>query len=669
LLLMLAGCSSSGNGPTAVDGPTDDPSYVPCASASTPGYAGAVTSGAGPRPPNHVIAVQGPTDPAFAYALVSWDRSDPSATGYEVLRDGAVIARLAVDGDAWDDTCFQDLRPPAGTHAYAVRAVAGEVGGEPSPAFTLRVRGDADFGAVYDVDSFAGADDSARIAAALAAAEAAGGGVVRFGPRTYRLREGIVVTGDDIVLRGAGPDRTFLQPTYAGVGGDSACSGTERIVDLRGTTTELGALLAAPIARGDRTATVTSAAGLAVGQIVLLDESHDELEPSEFEALGVPQDPGTGNDLRYAYESNEIVALDGTTVTFKLPFSYPFSVAAPWRRYERGLRDGVELLTIQGRSEDEQTWYDGLTLRGADAFAAAVQVRWTNRRLAELSGHAVRLVGFHGPYGGPRGAEDGSCRYKVQIYKSTNALVVGAVLGHSEHDVNRSLITIQQTVRTVVRNSLFQRSRSYGVNEHGEGSPHLLIENNRFVCGASSPYAIDFGNTTWGFSGPAIVRNNSFEGHQRDLQIAENSYEIRVLDNVARGNSLVFLRAYAWAGPDTDPTLHGSMRMTVARNVVSGSMGMYLGPPDGFYPYTGMRDMVIRDNVFDVAEEAIHFFGDSTQTNRIQVSGNGGTAEYDKPELVAGDYWADNGDGESFGAPTDVPWTAETFAWEAYDRN
>jgi hypothetical protein len=257
----------------------------------------------------------------------------------------------------------------------------------------------------------------------------------------------------------------------------------------------------------------------------------------------------------------------------------------------------------------------------------------------------------------------------VQIHQATNALVVGTTMGMPQDDRNLSLVTIQQTVRTVVRNSEFLQSRTYGVNEHGEGSPHLLVENNHFAIGQTGAYALLFGNNTWGFSGPTIVRNNLFENHQRDIQVDENSYEVRILDNVSRGNLLVFLRAFAWAGPDTAPELYGSMRMTIARNQVSGAMGLYLGPDDGVYPFTGMRDVAISENLFDVGEEAIQFFGDSDQTRRIQVWNNTGNATYLRPELVEGDYWEGNADGESFGAKTEVPWTAETFDWEQYDRN
>jgi hypothetical protein len=298
-----------------------------------------------------------------------------------------------------------------------------------------------------------------------------------------------------------------------------------------------------------------------------------------------------------------------------------------------------------------------------------VRVRWTNRRIAQVGGHNLRLVGFQGPYGGPRGAEDGICRYKVQIYKSTNALFVGSIMGMSADDRNMSLVTIQQTVRIVVRNSVFQRSLTYGVNEHGEGSRHLLVENNYFSVGTPDRAAILLGNNTWGFSGPMIIRNNTFENNHRDVRVDQNSYEVRVLDNVSRGNGLQFVRAYGWAGPDTAPELYGSMRLTIARNQVSsGTSGLYLGTEDGVYAYPGMQDVVIFGNTLDVVDDAIVLNGDSAVTKRFQVWDNTGSAAYTKPDFVAGDYWAGNADGESYGSATEVPWAAESFAWEEHDR-
>ncbi len=66
------------------------------------------------------------------------------------------------------------------------------------------------------VDSFSGTDRQ-RVQAAVNAAVSAGGGVVLFGARTYALDAAVEVTAaDNVVLRGAGMDRTFVQPSFAG---------------------------------------------------------------------------------------------------------------------------------------------------------------------------------------------------------------------------------------------------------------------------------------------------------------------------------------------------------------------------------------------------------------------------------------------------------------------
>jgi hypothetical protein len=153
--------------------------------------------------------------------------------------------------------------------------------------------------------------------------------------------------------------------------------------------------------------------------------------------------------------------------------------------------------------------------------------------------------------------------------------------------------------------------------------------------------------------------------------VDQNSYEVRVLDNVSRGDVQWFVRAFGWAGPDTAPDLYGSMRLTIARNHVSTSTGwgLYLGTEDGVYAYPGMQDVVVFGNSFDVTQDAIVLSGDSTQTKRFQVWDNTGSSSYTKPSFVAGDYWSGNADGETYGTETAVPWTAESFAWEQYDRN
>lgn len=623
----------------------------------------------GRRPPNHVIVTQGPTDPQRRYALVTWDRNDPESTGYEVLRDGEVIAEVNIDGDPWDDTSYKDEEVAPGEHTYSVRAVADGLLGEESAAFRIHVKTDEDFGQVYEVDSFPGADDSERIEAAIEAASSADGGIVKLSGRTYTLSRGLEITGSNIVLRGSGIDETVIRPDYEGLAGSDACGSPPKIIYFNDTLTDLATSSAQPIYPGQRTVEVTDPQGLAVGQVMLLSETNPEQQPDEFESQNIVFDPGTGRDERYPHESNEIIAIEGSSVTFKYPFSYSFTSHVPWKLYTGGLHNGIELLTIQGRSEDEQTWYDGVWLTGSDLFAAEIKVQWTNRRVAELMGHNLRLVGVQAPYTGPRGYEDGICRYKIQVYKATNALIVGAVMGRSSDDFNLSFITIQQAARVVVRNSTFYKSRTYAVNEHGEGSRELLVENNYFSTGSDDACGVLLGNSTWGFSGPVIIRNNTFEDNQRDIRVDQNSYEVRILDNISRGCRMQFIRGYGWAGPFTSSDLYGSMRMTVARNqVIGGATGILLGLDNGFYPFEGVRDLVIFKNSLDVSGRAIELNGDSGQTNRFQVYENTGSSDYTRPELVAGDYWSKNADGESFGEPTEVLWTTDSFYWEDFDR-
>ena len=669
----FSGTGGTGEAGVAGAGGTEEQHLpqIPCAHSSAPGFGsvGDENPNQGPRSPGHVVAAQGPTQAESRYALITWDRNDSSATGYEVLRDGNVIASLKIEQDAWDDTCYLDMKVTPGVHEYAVRALRGTTPGKRSASYRISILQDADFGSIFEVDSFGGSEDSDRIEAAIEAAQTAGGGVVQFAPRTYTLSRPIVVAGNRIVLRGAGMDDTFLQPSYPGASGDDACASTERIVYFNTKLSDLGNLLAAPIQQGERVVNVTDSSALAVGNILYFSEVQPEQTPADFQNAGIIQDPGTGKDQRYPNESNEIVAIDGLQLTFKYPFSHDFSMNTPLQRFERGLDNRIESLTIQGRSENEQTWYDGLNLKGVNGHAADVRVRWTNRRLVQVQGHGTRLVGFHGPYGGPRGGESGICRYKIHVYRATNALIVGSTMGMPNDDRNLSFITIQQSTRGMVRNSIFLKNQTYGVNEHGKGSRHLLVENNYFSVGTPNRAGVLLGNESWGFSGPMIIRNNTFEDNDRDIHITQNSYEVRMLDNISRRNGRQFLRASGWAGPDTEPEYYGSMRMTIARNkIYEGKSGLSLGGQGGIYPFGGVRDLAIFENVFQVDSDAIVLNGDSNQTKRFQVWDNTGSSSYKRPDWVSGDYWASNADGASYGSRNDQPWMSEQFAWEAFDR-
>ena len=624
-----------------------------------------------PQPPRHVIAVQGATAPEPTYVLVTWDRDDPRATGYEILRDGRLAGRRHVRGDAWNDAVWRDRDAAPGVHRYRVRALSNGRAGPASPPYAVRVRAAGDLGAVFAVDAYAGTDTQ-RAQAAIAAARRAGGGVVAFGPRTYTLDRPLLVSAADaVLLRGAGAGRTILQPSFPGAA--SPCGIASNLIVFRGRLVDSGARAPAGIAVGARTVTLSGPRPLRRGDVVEFDEAPPQRNPATFAQAGVIEDPGTGRDRRNAWEANEVMAVKGSAVTFRYPFGQDFTAEVRPQLLERGRGGGIESMTLQGRGPDEPTNYQLVQLDDvAHVTVADVEMRWANRNFLQINGYDIRVVGLRGFDGGAASFDGGSCRYKLSVFRAANVLVADAVMGKPGTDDNQSFITVQRAQRVVVRAGSFYGSRTYALNEHGGSSRGLVFENNRLAAGPRAQFgAILLGNSSWGYSGPAIVRNNLFVGNSRDLLLQENSYEVRFLDNVSRGSVVSSVEGYGWAGPDTQPELRGSLRLTIAGNEILAGQGdgfVLGGPESPWFPYPGVRDVVVSGNAVDVAGVALWLKGTSADSSRFQVSGNAGLRPVRVPRLTADSYWADNGDGRRVGSPQPVAWSTDAFAWEAFDR-
>jgi hypothetical protein len=624
-------------------------------------------------PPRHVVAVQGPTEPARMFVLVTWDRSDRAAVGYDVVRDGATVGSVTVAGDAWDDMSFTDGQVEGGrTYAYRVRGRYPDGStSELSNPFRLTVRSDATIGGgrVFHVDDYAGTD-LARARAAVAAAVAAGGGIVSFAARTYTFDDTLVVDGaDSVVLRGAGQDRTIIEAGFAGRT-DSSCYPLPSLIQFKGKTSDLPTALSAPIAVGDRSVSVASSAGLAAGDVIEFDQAQPQADPATMHANGVVQDPGTGNDRRYNWDANEIVAIDGERVTFRYPFSQPFTTAVRWQRLERGHDDGIELLTLQGRdSSPSPEYFRLLDLVDVAHFTIAdVTGRWQQAQIVRASGYDVRVVRFDAPDGGRFVTTTGSCNYSFSLYRLANFSFLDGAMGWTADARSELSLVLQVAQRSLVRASSFVGMQRAAINEHGGGSGDSVFENNFF--GEAGTAAIFLGNTTWGFGGPAIIRNNTFSNNYRDLLVYENTYETRFLDNVSRGVKYEGIYWAGWAGPDTDPSLHGSSRLTIVGNTWTGGLGVGINLGAGtspFYKYTGIKDVLIERNEIGVAGTAIRLLGDTTTTQRYQVRLNTGRGAYTKPPFVPGVNWQGNMDGVSYGSPTEVDWAQPFFAWETLD--
>jgi hypothetical protein len=594
---------------------------------------------------------------------VTWDRSDQTATGYEIYRDGTRIATTAVSGDPWDDLSYVDAPvAPSSTYRYQVRAVSPAGEGDLSAPFSTHVRGAADVGSgrVFRVDAYSGTDFQ-RATAAISAARAAGGGVVRFGSRTYAFDQTLVVAGDDIVLQGAGIGQTFIQPGFAGATG--ACEAPMPLIVVRGQRTRLSASPVTPVGIGDRTIVFDTPPGVSPGQVLIFDESQPQVSPYVQAANGVTQDPGTGHDDRYRWDANEVVAMSGNTVTFRYPFSQPFTTAVKPQLITSGYRDGIERLTLQGRSSNESTYFQLLQLDQVASFAGVdVRGRWANRNYVQANGYGVDLVDFQGEDGGPLSYDRAPCKYKLTIFRAANVRVLGSTFGDPANDFNQSYIAIQKAQRVLVRACRFYPTRTYALDEHGGGSRHLIFENNLIAAGPSARWGgVLLGNDAFGFSGPVMVRNNLFLNGYRDLWIQENSYEVRFVGNRSQGNSYRVVDGYGWAGPNTATDLYGSIRLRVADNIISGAAGdgIALGAAASpWYPYLGVRDVIIARNVIQTTGTPVCFLGQPGSNARLQVFGNTQTGAAPSPACSSEGITT---------TPFIVPWTSPTFAWETYD--
>jgi len=625
------------------------------------------TSRAATPPAYHVVASQGATDPASLYALVTWNRVDPTATGYDVLRDGIVIGTTAISGDAWDDLDYKDTSVQASRmYSYQVKPkYANGSTGAVSGTYKLYVRSTADIGGgkIYAVDQQPGTTDLAKAQSAVDAAKANGGGVVLFGARTYSLSAALLLSEtDNIILRGSGKDQTFIQPGFSG--STTSCGDDSQLIKFQGRRSAMATRLTAPIAVGTQTVKVDSTSALAVGMPIVLYEA----PPASPRA-----DPGTGTDERHRWDANEITAIDSTnkTVTFKYPWSQAYTTAVPWSWIEKGRGNGIERLTLQGRNSSEQTYYQLIYLDTQANFSMAdSQGRWANRNfLKSITAYKVNVTGFQGGLGDPNSAAS-PCRYKFSTVRTSNFSFIGGEMGEPGQTNNFSAITTQRSQRTLVRNSNFWSHKNYAFNEHGGGSRHYTFENNYVAVGSSAKAGVYLGHNEFGFSGSGIIRNNTFEGNSNDIYMSENSYEIMILDNVMRNTANRSVSGYGWAGSSTAADLYGSIRWIIARNNMIGvKYGIVLGERTSpLHPYLGVKDVIISSNKISSLDLAINLQGDSSNTKRFQVANNSGTNKYIKPPFVAGDYWSGNSDGVNYGAAADVPWAAESFAWHNADN-
>ncbi|MDH3299485.1 MAG: hypothetical protein OES24_03160 [Acidimicrobiia bacterium] len=628
--------------------------------------------------PLALVVVQGPIAEDHSYVSVSWSHIDlarnpdeaPLAVGYEVARDGDVIAETTIDDEPWNDLAVVDDAVEPGLHRYQVRALLAAGPGPWSEPVTAEVRSTSDIGAVFAVDDYDGSDLE-KAEQAVAAADAAGGGVVLFGAGTYSFDDALMIDGSGILLRGAGENETVLRASFPG--SLESCGRVTPLLLFRGDPEELDVEVATTMPRGSTEIPVDGTPPFEVGDIVEIDGAIGQLSTGEFHALEIPQDPASGNDQRYPFEAGVVVGVADRSFTIDHPTSPVLTQGSSLYRYGSGRGNGIELMTLEGGGPEDRTYHRLIDARyQVDFRLAEVTGRWSNRNFLDASGHGITIVGFTGIEGGAAGYQPEPCKYKVGFGPATDVTVLDSTIGSQVHDRNMSLITMQFVYRGLVRNTVLGGSRTYGFNEHGGGSRDLVVENNWIGSGASGWSGILLGNDTWGFSGETAIRGNQFVDNVTDIIMVENSYGGVVAGNRSEGCSVACLTWSGWGGADGVRTAileaadYGSARLLVTGNrFESEADGLDFGVDESNgFPWIGVRDLVVTDNVVTATGSALSIQGDATTSGRIWVTGNRFEGEVVAP-TPGTDWWLWANDGGPATAEGELPsWIRLHQDWE-----
>jgi hypothetical protein len=640
----------------------------------------------GPAPVG-LVAVQGPIEDSARYVSVTWSHVDLAlspdeparAVGYDVERDGEMIGSTTVDDEPWDDMAYRDDAVSPGTVTYRVRARFAEGAGPWSEPVTTEVRTTADVGPVFAVDDYQGSDLE-RAQQAVDEAEEAGGGVVVFGPGTYELSDSLLISGNGVLLRGAGTDQTVIRPAFAG--GDESCGAVPPLLLFKGDWEELGVAMAETAQRGDTTLILDRPAPLEVGDFVEVDGVEGQFGIDKYGSKGIAQDPSTGRDERYPFDAGIVTAVEGNTITLDHGLSPIITEGSELFRYPEGNGNGVELLTVEGGGPDDTSYYRLIDVTSQIDFRLAdVTARWPNRNAIDASGHDITVVNLTAIEGGAAGYQPEPCKYKLGFGPTTDVIVVDSEIGSPDSDENMSLITMQFAYRAMVRNTVLGQSRTYAVNEHGGGSRDLVVENNWIRAGPSGWSGILLGNDTWGFGGETAIRNNQFLDNVVDVLMVENAYGVVVAGNRSQGCRQACVTWSGWGGVHggeaavADPADYGSARLAVIGNhLVSSAAGLDLGINESSgFPWTGIRDVWVADNAVEAADgsAAVVIRGDAETSGRVWITGNRFAGPLTLPQ-PGSDWWLwDNtdagGSSDSLpetGSEAEPPWISLYQPWE-----
>jgi PKD repeat protein len=174
--------------------------------------------------------------------------------------------------------------------------------------------------------------------------------VVKLGPGVFNLSGGLVMEKDGVVLRGSGPNQTFLS---IGGGGYSRIRVDAPYNDVNSTDPPNVVNWTAGYGKGTTVITLSSTAGLAVGRMIMLDQ----LNTAEVDGAGQEgctycgRGSSGGSGPRAQFQGVTVTSISGNQVTISPGIYMPNisgsqSPQAWWFNNNPRQRCGIEELTI-----------------------------------------------------------------------------------------------------------------------------------------------------------------------------------------------------------------------------------------------------------------------------------------------------------------------------------
>jgi hypothetical protein len=196
------------------------------------------------------------------------------------------------------------------------------------------------------------------------------GQVVQLSAGTYNFSERLNGKSN-VVLRGAGMNSTILAPQHGNYGGAIYVGYSYLYQAIYANNLNGGAIVnwTAGYAKGTTNITLSSTAGLTVGNILILDQLNDNfyVNPNGYEGNNNAGRPSNGSGARALQQFTRVTAINGNTVTISPSIVLPFwsgslSPQALWMGANVWIRRfGIEDMTI-----------DGTQLSGYDPYRANI---------------------------------------------------------------------------------------------------------------------------------------------------------------------------------------------------------------------------------------------------------------------------------------------------------